>query len=195
MDHLQAQLHRIEYFITSQASSTTAKKSTYDDILRSRLPESFTDAGLCLKELWLYDYCTFLEDILKEEKARVSLGGRKCLRLLRKVANFSRYQPVRNAGCLGYYDPEDLKKHLNRTEILPPHIWRIVKRLLIGLNSTASVGANNEWRMDFCEASRKFLSAAMRVEKLLAQLKVSTKTAPSMERVEEDMAKMKISRQ
>lgn len=188
MDHLELQLGRIQEFISSRPSKNTANKGTYDDILRNRLSESFTDAGLCLKELWIYD-CIHWEDNSNDDKARISSGGRKCLRLLRRiVSGFLGYRSARNGGFLGYYDPKVLTKHLDQSETAFLHISGIVRRFLKGLNSTISVRANNECRMDLWEASRKFLSAAVMVERLLAKLKESTES----KNVEQGIATMKI---
>lgn len=186
MDHLKLQLGRIQEFISSWPSNN---KGTYDDILQSRLSESFTDAGLCLKELWMYDYCIHREDNSNDDKARISLGGRECLRLLRRiVSGFFGCRHALNGSFRGYYDPKDLAKHLNQSETAFLHISGIVKRFLKGLNSTISVQANTECRMNLWEASRTFLSAAVRVERLLAKLKDSTE----LKNVEQGVATMKI---
>lgn len=193
VDHLQLQLRRIQDFFNFRLSTNAASQGTYDDILRSRLSENFADAGLCLRNLWIHDYRIHPEDISDDDRARICSGGRKCLRLLRRiVSNSFGYRPTQAGGLLGYYDPNDLTKHLSQSETTLLHISGIAKRFLKGLNSTISVQANDECKIDLLEASKIFLSAAVRVEGLLAELKDSTGSAPDINGVEQGVATMKI---
>jgi hypothetical protein len=179
--------------MTSRPSHNAADKSAYDAILRSRVSERFTEAGLCLKQLWLYDKSFHPDDVPADDRRRISSGGRKCLRLLRKiVSRFLGDQSAPTGGSLGYYNPRDLANHLRKCDTAFPHASEIVRRFLKGLNSTVSVQANNECKIDLGEASRICLSAAVRVERLLFNLKNNSHIAPGLESVETGVATMKI---
>lgn len=170
---MKFRLNRIQNEAISKTSTNTTSKDEYASIIQSGISEDFSDASLCLKQIWLRHTSIYPDDLSNEETNAIYSSGKECLFLLKRVVSgLSGHRTLKKGGiCPGYFDSVNFADFLKKRREAPLTISKIMIKFLRDLNLAFSRNTNKESRIDLKDASRIFLSAAVRIENLLLRLK------------------------
>lgn len=136
------------------------------------------------------------DDIEPENSAKS--GGRKCLQLLRSIVyKFCDRQCTRKGDSFGYFEPNNLADSLKNCDMASQYgsiqISAIIRKFLESLNSVfqrSKVRNKAEFRMDLRQTSKHFLSAAVRIERLLMRLAKAYRGISELESLTRGVADM-----